>query len=118
MRDHFEKDKTRIAEAKEIRSFLKKTKHLEKLVFERIFLSQERRFDTQLAYRCSKRKKPELVHVEEDAYYSICPERKAPKKTWKTQLGNVIRFFICGRNPYFTTAGLCYGSNKAYNSAY
>ncbi len=118
VRDHFEKDKTRIAEAKEIRSYLKKTKHLEKIAYDRIFLAQERRFDTLLAYRCSKRKKPEFICVEEDAYYSICPDRKVPKRTWKTYLGDVLRFLICGNNPYFSTSIPCYGSNEMYSVAY
>ena len=38
VRDSFQMEKKRIAEVKEIRSYLKKTKHLEKLTFERIFL--------------------------------------------------------------------------------
>lgn len=118
VRDHFEKEATRIAEAKEIRSYLKKTKHLKKISFDRIFLSQERRFDTLLAYRCSKRKKTEIIHIEEDVYYSINLNKNSPKTTWKTCIGNLIRSLICGRNPYFSTSGICYGSNKMYSSAY
>ena len=118
VRDHFEKDKSRINEAREIRSYLKKTKHLEKLAFDRVFLSQERRFDTLLAYRCSKNKIPEFISIEEDAYYSINSSIKAPRKTWKTRMGDALRLLICGKNPYFNCSIPFYGSNEMYSSAY
>ena len=118
VKDRFSPPAARFAEIKEIKEAIRKTKALERIPFDRIFLSQERRFDTLLAYRCSKRSTPAVIDVEEDAYYSIHPERKPPKKTLKGRFFDILRRITLGKNPYFRTDGIFYGANPIYSEAY
>jgi len=118
LRDGFENEKYGFQEIKEIRRYLKKTAELNKYEFDRIFLSQERRFDTLLAYKFYKKKQATIIDVEEDAYYSLKVNTKAskPKRTLKNKVNELLRSVLIGKNPFYEYGITCYGSAKMYDS--
>lgn len=120
LRDNFEEAKYAWQEIKEIRTHLKKTKILNKYKFDRIFLSQERRFDTLLAYKFYKKNPCSIANIEEDAYYSLTVRRfgVSKRKSIKNKASELIRRIFCGKNPFYEYGCVCYGANKIYDTVY
>lgn len=121
VRDKFEPEIYGWQEIKIVKKHLQKTKKLYSLGFDRVFLSQERRFDTLLAYKCFKRKKCEIIHIEEDAYYSLTIKSKPihpPKITLKHFVAESLRRVVLGNNRFFDYGGVCYGASPIYQKAY
>ena len=119
LRDDFEKLKTGFEEIKEIRMCLKRTKEIFKYKFDRIFISQERRLDTLIAYKIWRRNSCIISNIEEDVYYSLNLQPKTKRrKSVKSRLAEIIRLFLCGRNPFFDSDIPCYGANDMYDSIY
>lgn len=120
--DKFIGDKKLFDEATFIRRCLKKVKQLKKTSFDRIYLSQERVFDTIL-YEIVKRKNRnvECIAVEEDAYYSINNKFNDANYVHKPSLKAKIKsllmaILLIGYRYNYKKFGYCYGMSPIYDS--
>ena len=118
--DHFTAQQKLLEEIKHIKRCLRRTQNLWGIVYERVYLSQERTFDLALYGKLRRNNKNlRCFAVEEDAYYSInnCmnDDDYVEKITLKRKLANLIRRVALWRFSYNHKEVIyCYGMNSVY----
>lgn len=126
-------DKWRIMREKAYYAAFLKTKELWKTKFDRVFISQDRKFETALLTRLEKANKFSLYSIEEDCYYSLesglngktatsYRKEKLQKRPLLIKIGSLFirgyHFWKYGIDTYIDSKAYCYGMNKKINYIY